>query len=69
MKDSKKMLYQFAILLLAALLGIAGSVDIVDDDNTPRKILTPIVISMTLCILLNHSITQHSGPAAKLPGI
>ena len=61
------MLYQFTTLLLAALLGIAGSVDVVD--SASRQPLTPTVISKLLVVvdILNHGITQH--PAAKLPAI
>ena len=37
--------HQFAILLLATSLRITGAINIIDDDNTPRKPLTPIVFS------------------------
>ena len=45
-----KMLHQFAILLLATILGITGSVNIIDDDNTPGKTLSPILFSKSLAI-------------------
>lgn len=50
-KQVMKMLHQFAILLLATILGITGSVNIIDDDNTPGKTLSPILYSKSLAII------------------
>ena len=52
--------HQFTILLLAIWLGITSSISIIDDDNTPRKTLTPIVISK----LIVSSI--HTSPSSYL---
>ena len=41
--------HQFAVLL-AALYGITSPISIPDDDNAPRKILTPIAISKLLLV-------------------
>ena len=63
---ARKMLRQFAIILLATILGITGSANIIDDDNTPGKTLSPILYSKPLAILtqaelqgLNISSSQY----------
>ena len=58
------MLYQFAILLLAALLGIAGSVDVID--SALRKTLTPIVISKHNLTFLQPGLQLFSYTVLKI---
>lgn len=58
------MLYQFAILLLAALLGIAGSVDVID--SASRKTLTPIVISKHNLTFLQPGLQLFSYTVLKI---
>ena len=45
------MLHHFVILLLAATLGITDSFNIIDDDNTPGKTLSPILHSKLLAVV------------------
>ena len=47
-KQAGKMLHQFAIILLATILGVTG---FVDDYNTPGK-LSPILYSKSIAILV-----------------
>ena len=52
-KQARKMLHQFAILLLATIiLGITGSTH---DDNTLEKTLSPILFGKSLAIVIYSS--------------